>query len=79
VLLPRRSHLPPPVQKAWQLNEQHYGALQGFKKADPKLVERHGAEDLALCMGRRDFHGTSPPMDDTHPHYQPSPAPLTEP
>ncbi|EJK49614.1 hypothetical protein THAOC_31491 [Thalassiosira oceanica] len=65
-----------PIQKAWQLNERHYGALQGYRKADPKVVERYGAENLASW--RRDFLGTPPPMDETHPHYQPPPAPLTE-
>ena len=64
------------VLKAWQLNERHYGALQGYRKADPKVAERYGAANLASW--RRDFHGTPPPMDDAHPHYRPPPAPLTE-
>ncbi len=31
-----------PVQRAWQLNERHYGALQGLNKAE--TAERFGDE-----------------------------------
>mmetsp|Transcript_272 Transcript_272/g.647 ORF Transcript_272/g.647 Transcript_272/m.647 type:complete len:355 (-) Transcript_272:29-1093(-) len=65
-----------PVHKAWQLNERHYGALQGYQKDDPKVEQMHGKELLASW--RRDFHATPPAMDVTHPHYRPPPAPLTE-
>lgn len=65
-----------PVRKAWQLNERHYGALQGYKKNDPKVEEEYGKE--LLYSWRRDFHATPPAMDDTHPHHRPPPAPLTE-
>jgi 2,3-bisphosphoglycerate-dependent phosphoglycerate mutase len=31
-----------PVHRRWQLNERHYGALQGLNKAE--MAEKHGAE-----------------------------------
>mmetsp|Transcript_29904 Transcript_29904/g.54250 ORF Transcript_29904/g.54250 Transcript_29904/m.54250 type:complete len:365 (-) Transcript_29904:88-1182(-) len=65
-----------PMKKAWQLNERHYGALQGHEKKDPKIVEKYGQEQLTLW--RKDFHAVPPAMDETHPHYAPPPAPLAE-
>mmetsp|Transcript_16936 Transcript_16936/g.36621 ORF Transcript_16936/g.36621 Transcript_16936/m.36621 type:complete len:372 (+) Transcript_16936:132-1247(+) len=65
-----------PVERAWQLNERHYGALQGFRKDDPDILAEHGAERLASW--RRDFSAAPPAMDEDHDHYAPPPAPLTE-
>ena len=52
------------------------GALQGYKKNDPNIEKKYGKEQLTSW--RRDFHATPPKMDETHPYYQPHPAPLTE-
>lgn len=65
-----------PVHKAWQMNERHYGALQGSQKDDPQIEKTYGKE--LLTSFRRDFCAAPPAMDETHPHYQPPPAPLTE-
>lgn len=65
-----------PVKKAWQLNERHYGALQGLRKDCPELLATHGEADLTSW--RRDFSAAPPAMDETHDHYRLPPAPLTE-
>lgn len=44
-----------PVQKAWQLNERHYGALQGLDKAD--TAAKYG--DDQVLVWRRSY--TTPP------------------
>ena len=58
-----------PVHKAWQLNERHYGALQGLNKAD--AAREHG-EDQVLIW-RRSFDVRPPalePGDPRDPHVQ---------
>jgi len=62
--------------KVWELNERHYGALQGLSKNNPELVCTYGEEQLRTW--RREMMGTPPQMNEAHPHYQPPPAPLTE-
>jgi len=64
------------IEKAWQLNERHYGALQGLKKGCPELLEKYGAKQLESW--RRGFHSSPPPMTKDHEYYLPPPAPLTE-
>jgi 2,3-bisphosphoglycerate-dependent phosphoglycerate mutase len=65
------------ISKAWQLNERHYGALQGLYKDDPALLEKYGKEQLVSW--RRDFHAAPPPiLDESYAYYQPPPAPRTE-
>jgi broad specificity phosphatase PhoE len=67
---------PTVMTKAWQLNERHYGALQGRSKSDQELIEKYGKEQMVSW--RRDFHARPPPLDESHAHYQPPPAPRTE-
>lgn len=59
-----------PVEYAWQLNERHYGALQGQNKAD--TAQELGQE---LVMGwRRGYQPRPPPMepdDPRHPRFDP--------
>lgn len=73
-----------PETKAWQLNERHYGALQGLNKAE--TAEKYGAEKVMTW--RRGF-GVLPPAlttdDPRAPHndpryagVDPSLLPLTE-
>jgi 2,3-bisphosphoglycerate-dependent phosphoglycerate mutase len=64
-----------PVIKAWQLNERHYGELQGRAKDDPEVFAQYG--DDQLMAWRREFYATPPAMESSHPYYQPPPAPLT--
>ncbi|KAG7353130.1 2,3-bisphosphoglycerate-independent phosphoglycerate mutase [Nitzschia inconspicua] len=64
------------VEKAWQLNERHYGALQGLAKNNPDLMQKYGKEQLTAW--RREMTAAPPPMNEIHPHWAPPPAPLTE-
>jgi 2,3-bisphosphoglycerate-dependent phosphoglycerate mutase len=65
-----------PVVNAWQLNERHYGALQGLDKA--QTVARHGAEQVKIW---RRSYDTPPPAleldDPRHPRFDPRYASLT--
>ena len=45
-----------PVEKAWQLNERHYGGLTGLNKAE--TAERHGEEQVHVW---RRSYDTPPP------------------
>jgi 2,3-bisphosphoglycerate-dependent phosphoglycerate mutase len=59
-----------PVVRAWQLNERHYGALQGLDKGE--TVAKHGPEQVKLW--RRSFDVPPPPLepnDPTHPLHDP--------
>jgi 2,3-bisphosphoglycerate-dependent phosphoglycerate mutase len=73
-----------PVERAWELNERHYGALQGLNKAE--TAEKYGNEQVHIW--RRSF-ATPPPeltLDDPrHPrfdrryaHVDPAKLPATE-
>ena len=58
-----------PVHKAWQLNERHYGALQGLNKAD--AAAEHGEDQVKIW--RRSFDVQPPalePGDERDPHVQ---------
>ena len=60
-----------PVIKTWQLNERHYGALQGLNKAD--AAREHGDEQVKIW--RRSFDVRPPalePGDNRDPHGQPA-------
>jgi len=73
-----------PVTKAWQLNERHYGALQGLNKKE--TAEKYGEEQVKIW--RRSYDVPPPaldPDDDRNPakqeQYRDVPAenlPLTE-
>lgn len=67
---------PDRIRRDWRLNERHYGAVQGLYKNDPELLEKYSAETLQSW--RRSMHARPPPLDDTHEHWMPPPAPLTE-
>jgi 2,3-bisphosphoglycerate-dependent phosphoglycerate mutase len=57
-----------PVERSWRLNERHYGALQGFDKA--QTVEKHGAEQVKVW--RRSYDIPPPPLprdDPQHPRF----------
>lgn len=49
-----------PVVKTWRLNERHYGALQGFNKAE--TANKFGEEQV---LAWRRSHDTRPPLVDT--------------
>lgn len=51
--------------KAWELNERHYGALQGLNKAE--TAAKHGEEQLHIW--RRSFDTPPPPLGDDDPRH----------
>jgi len=55
-----------PVYPVWQLNERHYGALQGLNKAE--MAAKYGEEQVHLW--RRSFD-TLPPLVETTSEYYP--------
>ncbi len=59
-----------PVITAWQLNERHYGALEGLSKAE--AARRFGAE--AVKLSRRSF-SYRPPASSVSSLVLPRPAP----
>lgn len=55
-----------PIERAWQLNERHYGALQGLNKSE--TAETHGADQVLIW--RRSYDIPPPALetsDDRHP------------
>lgn len=52
-----------PVRRAWELNERHYGALQGLDKAE--TVRRHGEEQVLVW--RRSYDVPPPPLENDDP------------
>ncbi len=65
-----------PVVNAWQLNERHYGDLQGLNKAE--MAKKFGEEQVHIW--RRSYDVPPPPLDDSderHPKFDPRYASLT--
>jgi 2,3-bisphosphoglycerate-dependent phosphoglycerate mutase len=57
-----------PVYRAWQLNERHYGALQGLNKAE--MAEKFGEEQVHIW--RRSYDVPPPALeltDERHPKF----------
>ncbi len=73
-----------PVHRAWQLNERHYGSLQGLNKAE--MAAQFGEAQVKIW--RRSYDVPPPPIelnDDRHPRHDrryaaldPSEIPSTE-
>ncbi|MEO0615297.1 MAG: 2,3-diphosphoglycerate-dependent phosphoglycerate mutase [Pseudomonadota bacterium] len=59
-----------PVARAWELNERHYGALQGLNKAE--TAAKYGDEQVHIW---RRSYDTPPPVleadDERHPSHDP--------
>ena len=55
-----------PVEKNWQLNERHYGDLQGLNKAE--MAAKFGEEQVLLW--RRSYDTPPPPLNTTDPRYE---------
>src|SRR5512147_1294738 len=65
-----------PVINAWQLNERHYGALQGLNKAE--TAQKFG--DAQVKIWRRSYDVPPPALelnDERHPRFDPRYASLT--
>jgi 2,3-bisphosphoglycerate-dependent phosphoglycerate mutase len=59
-----------PVVNAWELNERHYGALQGLNKAE--TAQKFGEAQVKLW--RRSYDVPPPPLeltDERHPRFDP--------
>lgn len=54
-----------PVIKAWQLNERHYGALQGLNK--PETVAKYGEKQVTIW--RRSYDTPPPQLEKTDPRH----------
>lgn len=70
-----------PVERAWQLNERHYGALQGLNKAE--TAAKHGEDQVFIW--RRSYDLPPPALEATDPRhpkhdrrYNGLPVPATE-
>jgi 2,3-bisphosphoglycerate-dependent phosphoglycerate mutase len=65
-----------PVVNAWQLNERHYGALQGLNKSE--MAEKFGEAQVKIW--RRSYDVPPPALeleDERHPRFDPRYAKLT--
>jgi len=57
-----------PVYRAWQLNERHYGALQGLNKSE--MAEKFGEEQVHIWRRSYDIPPPALEMDDErHPRF----------
>jgi 2,3-bisphosphoglycerate-dependent phosphoglycerate mutase len=54
-----------PVKKAWELNERHYGALQGLDKQ--QTVEKHGKDQVLIW--RRSYDIPPPAVNRSSEHH----------
>ena len=63
--LEETDHMWIPVTKAWQLNERHYGALQGLDKQ--QTVDKHGIDQVTVW--RRSYDVPPPEIETSSPMY----------
>jgi 2,3-bisphosphoglycerate-dependent phosphoglycerate mutase len=66
-----------PVTNAWQLNERHYGALQGLNKTE--TAKEYGEAQVKIW--RRSYNVPPPALsweDERHPHFDPRYASLSK-
>lgn len=54
-----------PIHNAWQLNERHYGGLQGLNKQE--TVDKYGKQQVLIW--RRSYDTPPPECDTNSPHY----------
>ena len=52
------------INKAWELNERHYGGLTGLNKDE--TIKKYGIKQVQIW--RRSFDIAPPPMDAQHPY-----------
>lgn len=65
LLLSAGGNLDTKIRSRWQLNERHYGNLQGRSKAE--LVHELGRGAVSDLRNKYDLR--PPPMTESHPHY----------
>jgi 2,3-bisphosphoglycerate-dependent phosphoglycerate mutase len=54
-----------PVHRAWQLNERHYGALQGLNKSE--TADKYGEEQVKIW--RRSYDTRPPALEPSDPRF----------
>ena len=54
----------PKINKAWELNERHYGNLTSFNREE--IIKKFGEKQVKIW--RRSFETRPPPMDLDHPY-----------
>jgi 2,3-bisphosphoglycerate-dependent phosphoglycerate mutase len=65
-----------PVFRAWQLNERHYGSLQGLNKSE--MAEKFGEAQVKIWRRSYDVPPPALDLDDPrHPRFDPRYADLT--
>ena len=52
------------INKAWELNERHYGGLTGLNKDE--TIKKYGSKQVQIW--RRSFDIAPPPMESKHPY-----------
>ena len=52
------------INKAWEINERHYGGLTSLNKDE--IIKKHGEKQVEIW--RRSFDIPPPPMDSEHPY-----------
>ena len=52
------------INKAWELNERHYGGLTGLNKDE--TIKKYGAKQVNIW--RRSFDISPPPIESEHPY-----------
>jgi 2,3-bisphosphoglycerate-dependent phosphoglycerate mutase len=67
VVLERMDLMWIPIEADWRLNERHYGALQGFRKAE--MIDRYGVEQVSEW---RRSYTTQPPRISTDDERYPA-------
>ena len=58
----KEMNLKVPVHKSWQLNERHYGALQGLNKSD--MAQKYGEEQVHIWRRSYDVRPPALTKDD---------------
>jgi len=53
------------INKAWELNERHYGGLTGLNKDE--ITKKHGEKKVRIW--RRSFNTPPPPMKQENPYH----------
>jgi 2,3-bisphosphoglycerate-dependent phosphoglycerate mutase len=64
-VLERNDQMSIPINNAWQLNERHYGGLQGLNKQE--TVDKYGKDQVLIW--RRSYDTPPPECDLQSPHY----------
>ena len=54
-----------PVERAWQLNERHYGGLQGLNKSE--TAQKYGEDQVKIW--RRSYDVRPPKLEPSDPRY----------